>query len=62
MVPQVLTGFATAPVQKLDIWATGVIVFALVTGYPAFYSASPQQMLDNIASGKLTAEQLRLGI
>lgn len=38
--------------EKLDIWATGVIVFALVTGYPAFYSASPQQMLDNIASGR----------
>jgi serine/threonine protein kinase len=37
---------------KTDIWAMGVILYAMMAGYPPFKGASVQQVYNNIKSLK----------
>lgn len=51
MAPEVLLGKEYN--EKCDIWSTGILMFLMLTGQPAFFSQDRDETIKKITEGKL---------
>lgn len=56
LAPEVLSRKNRAPSPALDIWAMGCILYAMVSGKPAFNGKTRKDITDNIKEGNYTLE------
>jgi serine/threonine protein kinase len=51
MAPEVLLGKEYN--EKCDIWSTGILMYLMITGLPAFFSKDRDETIKLITEGKL---------
>lgn len=60
MAPETLTGSLKEIGPKIDIWAMGVILFTLVTGYFPFSGITREDTVKSITSNDFSFERVAI--
>lgn len=56
MAPEVLLGKEYN--EKCDIWSTGILMYLMLSGLPAFYSKDRDETIKLITEGKLEFKRI----